>query len=133
MPIVRLDPESAIGIVMTGCVNPLAYGYLRVTQDLADDEIRQQEQGLEKLAEAEGFCLTEICYEYQPGYYGTFYHLLGEMKWAAVRDGQARRCHVVVPSLDHLSTHPLLRDQLLRDQLLMRLDEANVRLWTVEP
>lgn len=77
----------------------LIYGYVRVTDDLADDELQQLERGLEKLAEAEGFCLTETCYEDQLGYYGTFYQLLAEMKQAAVR-------HVVVPSLDHLSPHP---------------------------
>jgi hypothetical protein len=52
-----------------------AYGYLRVTDELDDEEIRRLELGLEKLAEAEGLCLAETCYEYQPGYYGTFSQL----------------------------------------------------------
>jgi hypothetical protein len=107
---------------------PLAYGYLRVTDELDDEEIRQLERGLEKFAEAKDWCLTGIWYEDQAGYYGRFYQLLGEMKRTAVRCVQARICHVVVPSLEHLSTHPLLRDQLF-----MRLDEANVRVWVVEP
>lgn len=95
------------------------YGYLRVT-DLADDEVQQLECGLEKLAEAEGFCLAEVRYEHQVGCYGTFYPLLAEMTGAAVR-------HLVVPSLDHVASHPFLREQLV-----MRLDEADVRLWVVE-
>ncbi|MGB9046613.1 MAG: recombinase family protein [Pseudonocardiaceae bacterium] len=99
----------------------LIYGYLRVTNDLEDDELQRLEGGLEKLAEAEGFCLAETRYEYQPGYYGTFYQLTAELRRTQVR-------HVVVPSLDHLSPHTLLRDQLI-----MRLDEAGVRLWVVEP
>jgi hypothetical protein len=101
-------------------VKPVISGYLRVT-DLEDDEVQQLECGLEKLAEADGFRLTETRYEDQPGYYGTFYQLTAELKQADVH-------HVAVPSLDHLPPHPLLRDQLI-----MRLDEATVRLWVVEP
>jgi hypothetical protein len=63
---------------------------------------------------------TETRYEYQPGYYGTFYELTDELRRVPVR-------HVVVPTPDHLSPHPLLRDQLI-----MRLDEAGVRVWVVE-
>lgn len=102
-------------------MKPLIYGYIRVTADLADDEVQQLECGLAKLAEAEGLHLTEIRSEYQPGYYGTLHELARELKRTTER-------HVVVPSLDHLSTHPLLREQLVR-----RLDEAGVRVWTVEP
>lgn len=125
-------PEPVAGLASHSsteypAMKSLAYGYLRVTDELDDEEIQQLERGLEKLAEVEGFCLTETRYEYQAGYYGTFYQLLGEMKRAAVRYMQARICHVVVPSLDHLSPHPLLREQMLR-----RLDEAGVRIWVVE-
>ncbi|MGH3764132.1 MAG: recombinase family protein [Pseudonocardiaceae bacterium] len=105
---------------MSWYVEPLIYGYLRVSEDLEDDELQQLEHGLHKLAEAEGFCLTDIRSEHQPGYYGTFYELTEELKRAPVR-------HVVMPSPDHLSAHPLLREQLIR-----RLDEAKVRLWVVE-
>lgn len=65
---------------MSGRVRFLAYGYLRLTDERDDEEIRQLELGLRKLAEAEGLWLTEMCYEYQPGYYGTFYELLEELK-----------------------------------------------------
>ncbi|MGH3695740.1 MAG: recombinase family protein [Pseudonocardiaceae bacterium] len=102
-------------------MKPLAYGYLRITQECDDEEIRQLERGLQKLAESEGFCLTETRYEYQTGYYGTFYRLTAELKRAQIH-------HVIVPSLDHLCAHPLLRAQLL-----MRLREANARVWTVKP
>lgn len=74
------------------------YGYVRI-MDLADDEVQQLEGGLRKLAEAEGCCLGEIRYEHQPGCYGTFYRLLAELKQASVRQ-------LVVPSLDHLASHP---------------------------
>jgi hypothetical protein len=108
-------------------VKPLVYGYVRVTEDLADDELQELAHGLEKLADAEGFCIIETRYEYQPGYYGTFYELTDELKRSLVGDMQARICHVVVPSLDHLSSHPLLREQMI-----LRLDEAGVRVWAVE-
>ncbi|MDQ2884300.1 MAG: hypothetical protein M3Y48_24975 [Actinomycetota bacterium] len=101
-------------------MKPLIYGYLRITEDLEDDQVQQLERGLEKLAEAEGFCLTGTCYEYQPGYYGMFYDLTAELKRTQVR-------HVVVPSLDHLSAHPLLRNQLI-----LRLKEAGAQVWVVE-
>jgi hypothetical protein len=101
-------------------MKPLIYGYLRVTEDLEDDELQHLERGIEKLAEAEGFCIPETRYEHQPGYYTTFYQLTAELK-------QAQESHLIVPSLDHLSTHPLLREQML-----MRLGEADVRMWVVE-
>jgi hypothetical protein len=100
-------------------VKPLMYGYLRVT-DLQDGEVQQLECGLENLAEAEGFRLGQVHYEHQPSCYGTLYRLIAELKQARVR-------HLVVPSRGHLASHPLLRDQLV-----MRLDEAHVRLWVVE-
>ncbi len=108
-------------------MKPLIYGYIRVTEDRDDEEIRQLEGGLRKVAAAEGFCLTEICYEHQPGCYGTLYRLIEEFKQARIDPLRARICPVVVPTLDHLSAHPLLREQLVR-----RLDEAGVRVWVVE-
>lgn len=97
----------------------LAYGYLHIG-DRDDEEIQQLKCGIQKLAETAGFCLIEIFTEYQPEYYGTFYHLTAELKRTQAR-------HVIVPSLDHLSSHPLLRDQLL-----MRLEEAGAQTWAVE-
>lgn len=102
-------------------MTPLIYGYIRVTEDLDDDEVQHLERDLDKLAEAKGFCLTEIRHEDQRGYHGTFYHLIAELKQAPER-------HLVVPSLDHLSAHPLLQEQMI-----MRLREAHVQLWVVDP
>lgn len=92
--------------------------------------MQQLEGELRKLAEAEGFCLVEIRSEYQAEWYGTFYELIKDVRQAGMRPGplQARIGHVVVPSLDHLSTHPRLREQLVR-----RLDQAGVRVWVAEP
>ncbi|MGH3569010.1 MAG: hypothetical protein ACRDRH_23900 [Pseudonocardia sp.] len=37
-------------------MKPLIYGYLRVTDDLDDHQIRRMERGLQDLAQAEDFC-----------------------------------------------------------------------------
>jgi hypothetical protein len=122
---------SRVGIASVTCiqhnqagtelsVESLAYGYLRVT-DLAGDKIWQLEWSLRKLAKAKGFCLLDIVSDSRPGDYGRFYRLIGELKRTQIR-------HVLVPSLDHLSSHPLLCEQLL-----LRLDEVGARVWLVEP
>jgi hypothetical protein len=101
-------------------VRPLACGYMRITDELTDEEIRQLECGLRKFAEAEGFRLTEVHHEYESGHYDTFYDLVAEVKRTQIR-------HVVLPSLAHLSDHPWLQVQLLR-----RLTEADTHAWVVE-
>lgn len=103
-------------------MKPLIYGYRRVTDDLEDHRIRRMERGLQVLAEAEGFCFATTFHEHQPGYRGAFQELTRELQRA---DGH----HVVVPSLGHLSLHPLLRDMMLTS--LAR--EADAHLWAVAP
>ncbi len=44
-----LHPEEPV-------MKPLIYGYLRVTDDLDDHQIRRMERGLQDLAQAEDFC-----------------------------------------------------------------------------
>jgi hypothetical protein len=88
-------------------VKPLMYGYLRVTDDLADEDICRMELGLQILADDEGFCFATTFYKYESGYHGSaFSELLAELK-------RAEAHHVVRPSVDHLSRHPILRDQML--------------------
>jgi hypothetical protein len=84
-------------------------------------------RSIQKLAEAEGFSLIEIHHDHQPGYYGTFYQLIDELKRVQASHTQAPMCHVLVPLLEHLSAHPLLREQMLR-----RVEEANAQVWAVE-
>jgi hypothetical protein len=99
---------------------PAGLRYMRITDELTDEEIWQLERGLRKFAEAEGFLLATIHHEYESGHYGTFYELVAEVTRTQVR-------HVVLPSLAHLSGHPLLQVQLLR-----RLTEADTHAWVVE-
>lgn len=101
-------------------MKPVAYGYLRVADDHEDGQIRQLEGGLYKLAKREGFRLASILYEYEPGCHGAFIELVEDLK-----RGQAH--HVVIPSRDHLSTHPLL--QVNR---IMHLVTLGARVWIAE-
>ena len=103
-------------------MKPLIYGYLRVTDDLEDQEIRRMERGLQVLAETEGFCFATTFHEYQTGYHGAFNELTRELQRAGAH-------HVVVPSLGHLSGHPILRNTMLTR--LAR--DADARVWAVAP
>jgi len=48
-------------------VKPLIYGYMRVPDEAADDEIERAERELMRYADAEGFCYATTFYEYQSG------------------------------------------------------------------
>lgn len=81
-------------------MRPLMYGYMRVSEDTPANDVQQMELVLKDYAEREGFCYTTTFCEYVPGSQGAFIELIEELK----RD-EAR--NVIVPSLSHLSTHPL--------------------------
>jgi len=80
------------------------------------------EIGLQRLADAEGFCLVTAFHEHQPGFHGAFAELAEELRRAAAHD-------VVVPSLDHISGH-----RLLREQMIAYLEcAADAYVWAAEP
>jgi len=120
-----MAPEPVAGLtfhVEEPVMKPVIYGYLRVTDDLEDREVRRMERGLQVLAETEGFCFATTFHEYQPGYQGAFNELTHELQ-------RVEAHNVVVPSLGHLSRHPLLRNTMLA-----RLaGEADAQVWVVEP
>lgn len=87
-------------------MKPLLYGYLRVDDDPADEELSRMERRLRRHAETEGFCYAGTFHEYQPGVYRALDELVEELRRAEAR-------HVVVPSMEHVSRHPLLRSYLL--------------------
>lgn len=102
-------------------MKPLLYGYMRV-EDRAEDDIDQAERTLMSFADAEGFCYATTFYENQSGSQAAFAELARELQRADAH-------HVVVPSLDHISRHPLLRSHMLE-----RLEfEACAHMLTVEP
>ncbi|MGH3565893.1 MAG: recombinase family protein [Pseudonocardia sp.] len=121
----RWAPEPVAGPTVhpeEPVMKPLIYGYLRVPDDLDDHQIRRMERGLRDLAQAEGFCFATTFHEHQPGYQGAFQELTRELQRADAH-------HVVVPSLGHLSLHPLLRNMMLA--YLAR--EADAHVWVVAP
>jgi len=82
-------------------VKPLIYGYMRVSEETPDDDIEQVEACMRRFAAVVGFCYATTFFEYQYGLQAAFDELAGELDRCGAR-------HVVVPSLSHLSAHPML-------------------------
>jgi Resolvase, N terminal domain len=117
-----------VGLVTTSygvAVKPLIYGYLRVEGDTPDDDVDQVEQQMMRAAEVEGFCYATTFYEYLSGSHAAFLELIETLKRADAR-------HVIVPSLSHLSTHPMLQDHLL-ERLSLAADAYVVALDELSP
>lgn len=106
-----------------GQVTPLIYGYLRVAYETRDEEILLAERELRRVAEAEGFCLVTIFHDCNAGSYAALNELTEELK-------RVEAHHVIVPSLAHLSRHPILRACMLAylrlhaDARVLSLDES---------
>jgi len=99
-------------------VKPLMYGYMRVASEAEDDDVERIERGLRSFADAEGFCYAITFFEYQSGSHAAFEELAQELKRSEAR-------HVVVPSLAHLSAHPILCGHMVE-----RLElDANARVF----
>ncbi|MBX7268809.1 recombinase family protein [Micromonospora sp. Llam7] len=102
-------------------MKPLIYGYMRVGDDASDDQIDQAERTLREYADVEGFCYATTFYDDDSGSRSAFYELTAELQRAEAR-------HVIVPSLDHLSRHPILLNHMIE-----RLEhEASARIWVAE-
>ncbi len=88
-------------------MKPLIYGYMRVTNEMDDQEVRLIEQQLITFAKAEGYCMGTIFYECG-GAMAALTELLEEL-------GRTEARHVVVASLGQLSDHPLLQSSFHRE------------------
>lgn len=102
-------------------MKPLIYGYMQVDPDIPDNHIRQVELLLEDYAEAEGYCFATIFHEdASVNNRSAFVELINELK-------RSEAHHVIVPSIDHFSSHPVVRVHML-----MRLeDETDVQVHTL--
>ncbi len=101
-------------------MKPLAYGYMRVDSDARDGDIMQMELVLKDYAEREGYCFAAIFHEYDATNRAAFDELIEELQRTEAR------C-VIVPTMEHLSIHPLLRVNLV-----MRLEEkAQAKVLTI--
>lgn len=83
-------------------LRPLAYGYMRVPCDIDDLAIRDMERKLRDHAEQCGFEFAAIFRELQSGISEGWDELTTELLRSDAH-------HVIVPSLDHISPHPMLR------------------------
>ncbi len=91
-------------------MEPLIYGYMRLDRELPDNDIRQLERVLKYRAEAVGYCFATTFHEdisRSGNGRNAFTELIEELQRSEAR-------HVIVPSIDHLSAHPLLRASMLR-------------------
>lgn len=82
------------------------YGYMRVTPEDEDDELGRVEQQMRTFADAEGFCYATTFFEYMSGSHTALDELTEELKRAEAR-------HVVVPSMSHISAHPILCNHMV--------------------
>lgn len=87
-------------------MNPLIFGYMRVPDDMSDEEAKQKQDDLSAYAESNGFHLATVFYEYVPGAQYAFTELV-----AAVKCAEAK--HVVVPSYRELALNRSLQDAML--------------------
>ncbi|MGL5866525.1 MAG: recombinase family protein [Dermatophilaceae bacterium] len=87
-------------------IQPLMYGYLRAPEEMPDDDLDRAVHHLQRYAETEGYCYATTFLEYEPGSQDAFAELIAELKRAEAR-------HVVVPSLEHLSSHRLIRASMV--------------------
>ena len=87
-------------------MKPLIYGYMRVTDESDDAQLRRTEQQLVRYAEAEGYCLGMIFHDYTPGHLNTFSVLVDVLQ-------RSEAHHVIVPSLEHFARHPALQRSLV--------------------
>ncbi|MFJ2650128.1 recombinase family protein [Streptomyces sp. NPDC087420] len=79
---------------------------MRVPDDMSDEEAKQKQDELNTYAEANGFQLATVFYEYVPGAHSAFTELV-----AAV--GHAEAKHVLVPSYRELALNRSLQDAML--------------------
>lgn len=77
------------------------YGYMRAPDDVSDADLDRVVSEMQRFADTEGFCYATTFFEHQHGSRAAFDELIQELKRAEAR-------HVVVPSLEHLSSHRIL-------------------------
>ncbi|MFJ6984471.1 MULTISPECIES: recombinase family protein [unclassified Streptomyces] len=82
-------------------MKPLIFGYMRVPDDMTDEEVRRKQDDMTLYAEVEGFTLATVFYEFMDGAINVF----SEMAEAVKR---AEAGHVIVPAYRDLAlTRPL--------------------------
>jgi hypothetical protein len=98
---------------------PLAYGYLRLHTQDEDDDLGKLEAGMRERADRDGYRFVTTFHEYDGGF-GGFRELINSLKRAGAR-------RVIVPSFEHISSHPLMRCHLLG-----RFEQSAAEVFTVD-
>ncbi|MFF1487425.1 recombinase family protein [Streptomyces sp. NPDC058319] len=103
-------------------MKPLIFGYMRVPDELTEEEAKRREDAIKAYAEKEGFTLVTIFQETQQFHFSAFEELMN-----ALQEAEARR--VVVPCYDdfaasyHLQTALVLQVQHEASAQVIALDE----------
>lgn len=87
-------------------MNPLIFGYMRVPDDMSDEEAKKTQDELNTYAENNGFQMATVFHEYVSGTQSAFTELV-----EAVQRAEAK--HVVVPSYRELALNKSLQDAML--------------------
>lgn len=95
-------------------LKPLAYGYMRVPDDIPDHKVRDIELKRKAYAEALGYEYGAVFHEFQCGVFDAWQDLTTGLQRADAH-------YVIVPSMNHLA-----RNRILVGGLIERL-EADVK------
>src|SRR5262249_28414345 len=87
-------------------IKPLAYGYMRMPDDMPDELACELQQAIKRRAEDEGFCLVSTYYEDVPCTMRAWDQLLEELKRTEAHT-------VIVPAEEHLSTNRIMRESMV--------------------
>lgn len=118
--------ESVTHWYFQNTVKPMMYGYMRAPDDVPDDELECLVREMRRFAETNGFCYGTTFFEHQDGSCAAFDELTAELKRTEAR-------HVIVPSLAHLSAHPILLNHMVErlaqhvDVEVFELDDSDAR------
>lgn len=85
----------------------VAYGYMRVPEDVPDEKVRRLENRMRAFAAARGLDLVRVFPEFDCGSRAAFCDLLRQLHCGEDRS-------VIIPTLRHLSCSPLLQDLMLQ-------------------
>ncbi len=104
-------------------MEPLIYGFMQLDPEAPDNDTRQLELVLKYCAETAGYCYATTFHEgisRSGSGRSAFAELIEELKRSEAR-------HVIVPSIDHFSAHPLVRTIML----LKLATEAHAQVHTL--
>ena len=93
-------------------MNPLIFGYMRVPDEMTDEEVEQRQDEMTTYAEAEGLTLATVFFEFVNDSVSAFDELVDALVRAESR-------HVVIPSYRDLAL-----TAALQNAMLLRLEQA---------